>query len=1041
MLGGTTLTRTGTATVEGRFTVPEVWVSCDYHARHPKSGKLMRDLFKALPGARWNKTRNQWLLTGTPSNPDQWFHDAGIEVTIDQTCHPGVTSLQELYTPMSMLAPNGRQVLIRHRLAGFVATGFLLGWAATWDRAEGMYKIPVTDVYQNGSPRPGVLWDQESVQAAYDALTTTVSTPGWEQLAADFSRAVSVDPDYLEQVGEALAKFPDWWDREPFPFQTPGAYAALLGHRLIADAPGLGKAQPLSSLVLTPTGFVTMGSLKVGDTLVSPDGTPTQVEAIFPQGVRDVYELTLEDGRTVRADGEHIWSVSTSSTRLRKIAVRHLTTVELMNDLTDGSGKKKWSIQAVTPVNLGEWSSTIDPYLLGLILGDGGLTKATTPTFTNADDEILEAVRELLKPHKVSPKQRSGSTIDYYLSKDEGRQGATTPLISELRRIGIHGCHSRDKFVPSQLLHSGVADRHALLQGLLDTDGSPAGGSGCLVEFSSASKQLASDVSWLARSLGGRCNTAEKVVNGTIYYRLTLRLPDRFAPFRLRRKLQQSLESVHRNCNEQYTVKDVRYVGKEEVQCIRVASDLHEYVTDGFVRTHNTLQSIATAALQGAERILISCPPLLAVNWGREFEKCGYPGDVAVFRAGRKTPAFPEAGVVVIPDSLLTNRPELRQQVIDWAPQYFSVDEAHRMKNWDSKRSQAMLDVAASVRKNGGICVPLTGTPIISGPHELVPILEFAGLLGPVFGGSDAFLQRFCTKDPFGKFKPRMGNLGELNMLLTQHCWVRREKGRVLPWLPKRTLSAVQLEVDTKPYREAHEEVMVAIGEWMDQFREEWGSLPDDEAIDDFAANSLGLVSQLRVASAVCKIPAATEMIAEHLAADPENEFPLVVWVHHAEVANAIAEQMEELEVPYGMIVGGVSDKKRNEAVDQYQAGELRVMIASLTAAGVGVTLTRGCDALFVETDWTPANVTQAIDRQHRIGQERPVLARTLIAMNTLDERIQKIQHIKQTVAGKVTGDDQANVALLTQQGLVTPQEIIKELAANVLAARKKALA
>ena len=691
----TYLTRTGTATVEGRFTVPEVWVTCDYHARHPKSGKLMRDLFKALPGARWNKTRSQWLLTGTPSNPDKWFHDAGIDVTIDQACHPGVTSLQELYTPMSMLAPNGRQVLIRHRLAGFVATGFLLGWAATWDRTVGMYKIPVTDVYQNGSPRPGVLWDQESVQAAYDALTTSVSTPGWEQLAADFSRAVSVDPDYMEQVGEALAKLPEWWDREPFPFQTPGAYAALLGHRLIADAPGLGKST----------------------------------------------------------------------------------------------------------------------------------------------------------------------------------------------------------------------------------------------------------------------------------------------------------------------------------------------------------QAIAAAALQGAERILISCPPLLAVNWGREFEKCGYPGKVAVFRAGRKAPAFPEAGVVVIPDSLLTNRAELRQQVIDWAPQYFSVDEAHRMKNWDSKRSQALLDVAASVRKNGGICVPLTGTPIISGPHELVPILEFAGLLGPVFGGSDAFLQRFCTKDPFGKFKPRMANLGELNMLLTQHCWVRREKARVLPWLPKRTLSAVQLEVDTKPYREAHEEVMVAIGEWMDQFREEWGSLPDDEAIDDFAANSLGLVSQLRVASAVCKIPAATEMIADHLAADPENEFPLVVWVHHAEVANAIAEQMEELEVPYGMIVGGVSDKKRNEAVDKYQAGELRVMIASLTAAGVGVTLTRGCDALFVETDWTPANVTQAIDRQHRIGQERPVLARTLIAMNTLDERIQKIQHIKQTVAGKVTGDDQANVALLTQQGLVTPQEIIRELAANVLAARKRTLA
>jgi SNF2 family DNA or RNA helicase len=187
-------------------------------------------------------------------------------------------------------------------------------------------------------------------------------------------------------------------------------------------------------------------------------------------------------------------------------------------------------------------------------------------------------------------------------------------------------------------------------------------------------------------------------------------------------------------------------------------------------------------------------------------------------------------------------------------------------------------------------------------------------------------------------------------------------------------------------------------------------------------------------------------MVQQHLDADPDNEFPLSIWVHHREVALALAEQLEELGVTYGMIDGDSTTNARQRAVDDFQNGAIRVVIASITAAGVGVTLTRGCDALFVEVDWNSAIVAQAIDRHHRIGQERPVLARILVAMNTLDERIQKILAEKDRITEKITGDDAAKVSMAEKllenmdhgKDLISPQELVRQLVTEVLKHRRR---
>ncbi|WP_225099300.1 helicase-related protein [Streptomyces sp. CoH27] len=151
-------------------------------------------------------------------------------------------------------------------------------------------------------------------------------------------------------------------------------------HRLLQGEVGSGKAQPLDSLVLTPAGFRRMGDMAVGDEVVVPDGEIALVDGVFPQGEREVWRLVLSDGSSVECDDEHLWIVGTSGGRHRGQAPEVMTTRELRLDTFEADGSSKWYVPAATPVDLGDDSGLpLDPYLLGLSLGDGSFRHACVP--------------------------------------------------------------------------------------------------------------------------------------------------------------------------------------------------------------------------------------------------------------------------------------------------------------------------------------------------------------------------------------------------------------------------------------------------------------------------------------------------------------------------------------------------------------------------------------------------------------------------------------------------------------------------------------
>ncbi|MEV7519990.1 helicase-related protein [Streptomyces sp. NPDC091371] len=356
-------------------------------------------------------------------------------------------------------------------------------------------------------------------------------------------------------------------------------------HRLLQGEVGSGKAQPLDALVLTPAGFRTMGGMAVGDEIVVPTGEIATIDGVYPQGVRDVWRLVLSDGSTVECDDEHLWIVATSCAWDRGEQPKVLTTSEIRNDLLKANGSSKWYLPVAEPVDLeGGGSRPLDPYLLGVLIGDGSFRHNLRLSTT--DDEILAAVGAAVAPD-CELRPVPGSTCDFTIGMSGPKDGTRrNPVIQALRALGLWGLTSHDKFVPEGYRNAPVKDRLALLQGLMDTDGT-IGTTGLGISFCSASKQLAEDVAWLARSLGGRARIRTK----KNAYEVAFTLPEAFGPFRLSRKAGRMRPRTKYN-NFRRGIRDVEYVGRKPVQCISVTHPSRAYVTDNFTVTHNTMVAL-----------------------------------------------------------------------------------------------------------------------------------------------------------------------------------------------------------------------------------------------------------------------------------------------------------------------------------------------------------------------------------------------------------------------------------------------------------------
>jgi replicative DNA helicase len=363
----------------------------------------------------------------------------------------------------------------------------------------------------------------------------------------------------------------------------PGELALLAGYAK------QGKAQPLDAKVLTSGGWRAMGELRVGDFVVGEDGRPVKVVAVHPRGKLEIFRVVMSDGSSTRVCGEHLWKVGYSRNN-RCWSLR--TTEEVRERLARGSATY---IPICSPVEFPGCELPIDPYVLGLLIGDGGMT-AGYPTFTTADTELLKAVDEYVSGSwgDMRAKQAPSNSYTYNLTRPHGSR-TPNPLKEELKAIGIWGLRDSRKHLPATYLTSPIETRLALLQGLLDADGSAESG-GSLVKFRTTSERLSRDVAELVWSLGGTAFRHHKIARaqngrGQVAWIISIKIAEELGcPFRLERKarLWHAWKKEHKPKLPSRRIVRVLPIGEQEARCITVESPSGLYLTDDFIVTHNS---------------------------------------------------------------------------------------------------------------------------------------------------------------------------------------------------------------------------------------------------------------------------------------------------------------------------------------------------------------------------------------------------------------------------------------------------------------------
>jgi predicted ribonuclease YlaK/intein/homing endonuclease len=487
-------------------------------------------------------------------------------------------------------------------------------------------------------------------------------------------------------------------------------YEKLIIYRPIqpmgSDVGYLPGPQPLDAKILTPTGWTTMGEIKVGSKVIARDGSSTEVIGVFPKGIKSVYKITTTDETSTECCEDHLWYTQTAENRKRQKDGSIKSTKEIKESLFTKKEKYNHFLPRNEAINFYEQKIFIPPYLMGVILGDGSSGDKTS--IYNTDIELIErcqkdsatincsltdlgnnihySIRSNIYNNKPArPVQiidLKTNQITIYPSIGIACKNYTTnrgtfhnrcenelsidglkyqylpcenrwqnPVKNELHNLKLQNVKAWNKFIPDIYKYNSIENRIALLQGLMDTDGTIKKNGEA--SFCTTSKQLALDVIEIVRSLGGRATlcsrdrigkiskyNGRKIITQRISYEFTITLPNHINPFFISRKANRHKCSYIHGVG----IKSIEYVGEKEVQCIKINHPEHLYLTNDFIVTHNTLEEKLAPWFQAT---MDSFEYLLGSNknnneWKRDLEMLQRKGKIELgaltFIRGRSIP-------------------------------------------------------------------------------------------------------------------------------------------------------------------------------------------------------------------------------------------------------------------------------------------------------------------------------------------------------------------------------------------------------------------
>lgn len=364
--------------------------------------------------------------------------------------------------------------------------------------------------------------------------------------------------------------------------------------QVIIGKNGGGKAQPLYSLVKVPGGWKRMGDMMLGDVVSTPDGKSAKVIGVYPQGIRHVYKITFRDGRFTYCDENHLWQTYrfVSNGKRGDYAKKPFVvqTKELVHNFKTLK-KPKVYVPLIKPNDAPDMVMPIDPYVLGVLIGDGCLL-GLTPVVTTPDEFIVNELSRLV-PSNMEVVKRSGKIAYSIVGRDNSGGNTMTNL---LREIGLHEKSSWEKSFPESYLEASHAQRLSLLQGLMDTDGYISDHSTC--SYCTTSATLAKQVQTLVRSLGWQAKISVKNKptfthnsekrTGRVAYNVHIVSDKPSSLFRLPKKKERANDNGQYCKDLMLSIRSIEYMGQDVTQCIMIDHPDHLYITDDYIVTHNS---------------------------------------------------------------------------------------------------------------------------------------------------------------------------------------------------------------------------------------------------------------------------------------------------------------------------------------------------------------------------------------------------------------------------------------------------------------------
>ena len=752
---------------------------------------------------------------------------------------------------------------------------------------------------------------------------------------------------------------------------------------------GLGKALEANEPVLTPGGWFPIRDLVVGDYVIGSNGKPVEVLGVYPQGEREIVSVKFKDGAEVLCDWDHLWTVQSDRQRTRKMPSYTITTRQIfdegVSERNGNSMKLKWAIPLVTAVEFDTKTFPIDPYTMGVFLGDGYISSVTSentsPTICT-DLEIINNIGKLTRMHE------SSSYTAY------GRLPNTRP---SLFKMGLVGKRSWEKFVPEEYLFGDKHQRLAILQGLLDTDGSAGADGG--VEFSSTSENLIDSVVDLAQSLGGIGRKSKPRVtkhqngNGRTSWRVNVKLPTEMNPFRLSRKLTK-----WKRPSKYHVIRKIESItphSSSQAVCIRVNADDHLFVTKGYIVTHNTISSLTAFDFlrqSGQARSMLVVAPLRVceLTWRQEAENWSHTKHLTFsIMCGsakkRQRGLFRKADIYLVNyESLTWLATQLEHYFIDQGkPLPFDMivfDEVSKVKRSVSKRFEAFAPIVKHIPRRVG----LTASPCSNGMHDLWAqffMLDDGDRLGTSYSTFQSAFFYQKGKGDYGKWEPYAdtrnmitNRIKDITVEMSAEDHLDMPPFSVIDVpinLPPKKLKAYK-ELETNFFMELDSggelEVFnkAALSSKLLQFS--GGILynyPDEQdpdyQVEEFIHDE--------------KYKALAEII------EGSGDDPILLAYQFKSERNEILKRYPEAESMTGV--------KESEAIDimtRFNAGEIKLLVGHGLSLGHGLNLQKACHTLvWFGLSYNLEIYEQFNGRINRQGQTNPVQCFRIVCVDTMD--------------------------------------------------------